>query len=998
YIDCGQVPRTDNVPQLSVGVWYKPNGSDTNNGIVARRDNSDGSDWSWYMRVTTSSVININAGLGGNFNGTTAITDTSHWYYLQWVFRSGSYTRLYVDGVQDFNHVIGVINLPTAPDGEHNFWIGAYYSSAFGMNGQFGPCYVHRRSLQLSEIRQLYRDPLAPFRQRRFTPTYSPVAEAATTTSVGWTRSLTPSPVRPSYKSGFARSASTSSSPGLWKGLVGAWVPALGNTGEKLYDVSGNKNHGTLTDMDPATDWISDPMGPVLDLDGSSDYIDIPSTVFDWSGTNNWSAFIWIKTTRASPYGYFMGTSIHHGWYIRNSGTNALYKIDDGSNFEYTTGTATITDGEWHLLGITLEGNGGPFLGWVDGQIDISLTSGSVGALADTFAIGTLGTKMMGQLGPTYLYNRAINPTEIRQLHRDPLAPFRLRRFTPTYSPVEEEAAATTSVGWTRSLTPSPVRPSYKSGFARSAAESSSPGLWKNLSGAWCPALGNTGFSELPDLSGLGQHAALDSMEGDNWEIHKGVTSLVTSATGGSTYGEYGNAPLNDSVGYPVTVSAWLRSDDGNKAAYSLNFNGSDALECTFVSSNNWRIGTRGGSSDQFLTGSIVVSDITTWQHVVVRWSSDTLRDLWVNGVQDLVSTVSVTAPPVIDKMLIGTARIHGSAYTAEANWGHLMFWRRSISDDEIRQLYRDPLAPFRQRRFTPTYPTAAAAATTTSVGWTRSLTPSPVRPSYKSGFARSRAESANPGLWNGMYSGGMGSQLYDIAARQPVSFYSNTADRIVGKYGEAWHFNDTRNAEAITLNHLGNTWLDGATEFTYGLAFRWHGTDSGDEDTLMGQWASVQGGTDNNAKRAIIRYDSTYNQMDWFLDDGNDEGMSIATSIEDDGWHVVLHRFKSGEQTGWIDGSLVATDSTPDTTIKSAVHSKVPEIAGGHLSTGTYNRDSARIDVAAWWIWDRAITPTEIRQVSNDPLAPFRLRRFTPTISGAAAAAVATRRIFLIS
>ena len=216
---------------------------------------------------------------------------------------------------------------------------------------------------------------------------------------------------------------------------MGAWVPALGNTGEKLYDVSGNKNHGTLTAMDPATDWISDPMGPVLDLDGSSDYIDIPSTVFDWSGTNNWSAFIWIRTTRASPYRYFMGTSIHHGWYIRNSGTNALYKIDDGSDDEYTTGTATITDGEWHLLGITLEGNGGPFLGWADGQIDITLTSGSVGLLADTFAIGTLdgGANMEGQLGPTYLYNRAINPNEIRQLYRDPLAPFRQRRFTPTY-------------------------------------------------------------------------------------------------------------------------------------------------------------------------------------------------------------------------------------------------------------------------------------------------------------------------------------------------------------------------------------------------------------------------------------------------------------------------------------------------------------------------------------------------------------------------------------
>lgn len=277
-----------------------------------------------------------------------------------------------------------------------------------------------------------------------------------------------------------------------------------------------------------------------------------------------------------------------------------------------------------------------------------------------------------------------------------------------------------------------------------------------------------------------------------------------------------------------------------------------------------------------------------------------------------------------------------------------------------------------------------AAAATTTSVGWTRSLTPSPVRPSYKSGFARSAAESAAPGLWKGMYSGGMGSQLYDIAARQPVSFYSNTADRIVGEHGEAWHFNDTRNGEAITLGHLGNTWLDGATEFTYGLAFRYHGTDSSDGDCLMGQWAHLQGSHDNEAKRAFFKYNSHNKKIQWELDDGNREYMNVVTSIEDDGWHVVIHRFTSGAHTGWIDGALVATDSTPGTTIQSTVHGKVPEIIGGQKVTHD-SKNSGRFDVAAWWIWDRAITPTEIRQVSNDPLSPFRLRRFTPTISGAA-------------
>ena len=49
--------------------------------------------------------------------------------------------------------------------------------------------------------------------------------------------------VRPSYKSGFARSAGESANPDLWP--FGGWVPALGNNGSELHDVTG-KNHGAF--------------------------------------------------------------------------------------------------------------------------------------------------------------------------------------------------------------------------------------------------------------------------------------------------------------------------------------------------------------------------------------------------------------------------------------------------------------------------------------------------------------------------------------------------------------------------------------------------------------------------------------------------------------------------------------------------------------------------------------------------------------------------------
>ena len=82
----------------------------------------------------------------------------------------------------------------------------------------------------------------------------------------------------PSYKAGYARSAGESAHPNLWKGLAGAWVPAMGVTGGTLRDISGNKNHGTLTNMDPATDWVVGEKGLALDFDGSDDYIEIANS------------------------------------------------------------------------------------------------------------------------------------------------------------------------------------------------------------------------------------------------------------------------------------------------------------------------------------------------------------------------------------------------------------------------------------------------------------------------------------------------------------------------------------------------------------------------------------------------------------------------------------------------------------------------------------------------------------------------------------------------
>ena len=57
--------------------------------------------------------------------------------------------------------------------------------------------------------------------------------------------------------------------PQLWDGVVGAWCPSLGPTGSRLHDFSRFNNWGTLTNMDPATDWVVDGGQYALDFDGT---------------------------------------------------------------------------------------------------------------------------------------------------------------------------------------------------------------------------------------------------------------------------------------------------------------------------------------------------------------------------------------------------------------------------------------------------------------------------------------------------------------------------------------------------------------------------------------------------------------------------------------------------------------------------------------------------------------------------------------------------------
>ena len=62
----------------------------------------------------------------------------------------------------------------------------------------------------------------------------------------------------------------------LANGLVGHWSFDEVN-GTTVKDSSGNDRHGTLVNMDSATDYVDGKVNKAIDLDGSNDYVSIPT-------------------------------------------------------------------------------------------------------------------------------------------------------------------------------------------------------------------------------------------------------------------------------------------------------------------------------------------------------------------------------------------------------------------------------------------------------------------------------------------------------------------------------------------------------------------------------------------------------------------------------------------------------------------------------------------------------------------------------------------------
>lgn len=239
--------------------------------------------------------------------------------------------------------------------------------------------------------------------------------------------------VRPSWKSGFARSAAESAHPGLWEGLQGLWVPALGPTGLTLFDVSGRKNHGALTNMDPATDWVlGSPRtgGHALDHDGTDDVVSgavsvpgLPITIAARlrSHDQTWRSLFGV-TDDTESYGYYFYAG------AAEDQVELLSKNAGGGNGCSAPGA---TENEWLSLAGVFDATG-YITAYVDGRV-VGTNGGPWGKdqAVTKFCLGLTpasANEFDGEIESFSVYDRALLASEVEQLHYEPNARLTLRR------------------------------------------------------------------------------------------------------------------------------------------------------------------------------------------------------------------------------------------------------------------------------------------------------------------------------------------------------------------------------------------------------------------------------------------------------------------------------------------------------------------------------------------------------------------------------------------
>jgi hypothetical protein len=206
----------------------------------------------------------------------------------------------------------------------------------------------------------------------------------------------------------------------LWQGVVGYWSATAGPSGYRLLDRSGRGNHGTLTNMDAATDWVIDGGRYALDFDGTNDQVVIlPTRVFGSVSVSLWllsrantsgKRIFCDRQDGAGGFDIFIDASNNIGLYLGNSAA------------QISTPVNSLAANVWNHLVVSC-GPAGVQI-FINGRLSASSASNfTIGQSASNLFLGRLsfspaGTFFDGLLDDVFVVSTLINLNSARQLYQ----------------------------------------------------------------------------------------------------------------------------------------------------------------------------------------------------------------------------------------------------------------------------------------------------------------------------------------------------------------------------------------------------------------------------------------------------------------------------------------------------------------------------------------------------------------------------------------------------
>jgi len=222
------------------------------------------------------------------------------------------------------------------------------------------------------------------------------------------------------------------------RGLVAYWSFDEG-TGNTVYDLSGNGNHGTIY----GAKWVQGKFGKALSFDGVDDYVDCGDDESLNPGTGSFTISIWVggyTDTSSNMHtlvakGDPLDGPSNDGYIIDLRGGKVRVSIGDGTNrAEFSYVGPSLADGGWHHIVLVVDRNTQQMKAFIDGEW--------TGDTADTSAVGAINPAenliigkrsqinsyyLNGTIDEVRIYNRALSEEEIRYHynHGRPLAHWR---------------------------------------------------------------------------------------------------------------------------------------------------------------------------------------------------------------------------------------------------------------------------------------------------------------------------------------------------------------------------------------------------------------------------------------------------------------------------------------------------------------------------------------------------------------------------------------------